>query len=88
MPVIKSVFKNVRSSERKRLVNLKTKEGFKTQMKEFNRLVSDKKGKEAEALAPKLYKSIDLAAKKHVISPNSAARKKSSVAKKLATPSK
>ncbi len=84
MPVIKSVFKNVRSSERKRLINLKTKDAVKGQLKEFNRFVANKQTKEAEAVLPKLYKAIDLAAKKHVISPNSAARKKANAAKKLA----
>ena len=85
MPVIKSVFKNVRVSERKRIVNLRTKDAYKTQLKEFNRLVGEKKLKDAEKLLPKVYKAVDMAAKKHVISANSAARKKSSLTKKLAT---
>lgn len=82
MPVIKSVFKNVRVSARKHLVNLKTKDGYRTKMKEFNRLFAEKKMTEVKALVPQLYKALDLAAKKHVISFNSAARKKSHIAKK------
>ena len=85
MPVIKSVFKNVRVNARKRLVNLRTKETFKSQIKEFNHLVVEKKIKEAEAILPKVYKALDMAAKKRVISANSAARKKSSLTKKLKT---
>lgn len=83
MPVIKSVFKNVRVSARKHLVNLKTKENFRSKVKEFNRLFTEKKMEEVKALVPALYKALDLAAKKHVISFNSASRKKSSIAKKV-----
>jgi small subunit ribosomal protein S20 len=81
MPVIKSVFKNVRSSERKRLVNLKTKESFKGKVKEVKQLVAAKKMSEAQAAA---FKALDMAAKKNVISANSAARKKSNLARSIA----
>lgn len=83
MPVIKSVFKNVRSSERKRLVNLKTKESFKGKLKEIKQLVIAKKADEAKKMLPEAYKLLDMAAKKNVISANSAARKKASLAKSL-----
>ncbi|MBI4836196.1 MAG: 30S ribosomal protein S20 [Candidatus Abawacabacteria bacterium] len=83
MPVIKSVFKNVRVNERKRVINERTKDGYKSKMKEFNRLLADKKMSAAEKLLPALFKAFDTAAKKNVISQNSAARKKSSATKKL-----
>lgn len=88
MPVIKSVFKNVRVNERKRLVNLKTKNAFKDEVKEIKQLLAAKKTAEAEKLLAKAYKLLDMAAKKHVIAPNSAARKKSSLARAIAAAKK
>ena len=84
MPVIKSVFKNVRSSERKRLVNLKTKESFKGKVKEVKQLVVAKKMSEAQKELAAAFKALDMAAKKNVISANSAARKKSNLARSIA----
>ena len=84
MPVIKSVFKNVRSSERKRLVNLKTKESFKGKVKEVKQLVAAKKMSEAQKELAAAFKALDMAAKKNVISANSAARKKSNLARPIA----
>ena len=84
MPVIKSVFKNVRSSERKRLVNLKTKESFKGKVKEVKQLVTAKKMSEAQKELAAAYKALDMAAKKNVISANSAARKKANLARSIA----
>lgn len=81
MPVIKSVFKNVRSSERKRLVNLKTKESFKGKVKEVKQLVAANKMSDAQKELPAAFKALDMAAKKNVISANSAARKKASLAR-------
>ncbi|OGC82115.1 MAG: hypothetical protein A2V81_03125 [Candidatus Abawacabacteria bacterium RBG_16_42_10] len=88
MPVIKSVFKNVRVNERKRLINLKTKNSFKNEVKEIKQLLLAKKIAEAEKLLPKVYKVLDIAAKKHVIAANSAARKKSSLARQIAAAKK
>ncbi len=88
MPVIKSVFKNVRVNERKRLINLKTKSTFKNEVKEIKRLLADKKPDDAEKLLPKAYKLLDIAAKKNVIAANSAARKKSSLARQIAAAKK
>lgn len=88
MPVIKSVFKNVRVNERKRLINLKTKSAFKDSVKEIKYLLTAKKVADAEKLLPKAYKMLDIAAKKHVIAANSAARKKSSLARAIAAAKK
>ncbi len=84
MPVIKSVFKNVRSSERKRLVNLKTKESFKGKVKEVKQLIAANKMTDAQKELPAAFKALDMAAKKNVISANSAARKKASLARAAA----
>lgn len=84
MPVIKSVFKNVRSSERKRLVNLKTKASFKGKVKEVKQLIAANKMTDAQKELPAAFKALDMAAKKNVISANSAARKKASLARAAA----
>ena len=50
-------------------------------IKQYKRLVAAKKLDEAKKLLPALQKSIDKAAKKGIIKPNNAARKKSRLVK-------
>lgn len=52
-------------------------------LKEYKKLVADKKPKDAEKLLPKLQQAIDKAAKRGIIKGNNAARKKSRLMKKL-----
>ncbi len=84
MPIIKSAIKRARQNEARRV----RRQPFKTQLKTVTRKFSDllMEGKKADAVAllPKLFKVIDTAAKKHIIHPNTAARKKSLAARMVA----
>ena len=84
MPIIKSAKKRMKQNE----VRRKRRQPVKTLMKTMIRKVSDtaKTGKKADVatLLPATYKAIDMAAKKNIIQKNTAARKKSNVAKMAA----
>lgn len=84
MPLTKSAIKRVRQDHvrHKRLVPYKT--SMKTMMKKLADAMKAGKKDEAVALLPKVYKSIDTAAKKKVIHANTASRKKSLVARLVA----
>lgn len=77
MAITKSAKKAIRVSARKRVFNLRRKKAFSDNVKQFKKLVTAKKIKEAEQLLPKAYQAIDKAAKRGVIKANNAARKKS-----------
>jgi len=53
-------------------------------VKDFLKLVSEKKKDEAQKMIPELYKNIDKAAKRGVIKKNNASRKKSRLSAKVA----
>lgn len=81
MPITKSAIKAAKQSEARRA----RRQPYRTQMKTMMRKVADlaKAGKKSEAAAmlPQAYKSVDLAAKRHIIHRNNAARKKSLLAR-------
>ena len=82
MAITKSAKKRIKSSAKKRVFNLRRTRVMKDKVKDFlNTVSSDKAG--AEKSLPELYKAIDKAAKRGVIKKNTAARKKSRLAKKL-----
>jgi len=83
MPIIKSAIRRVRVAERKRKVNLIKIRKYKELIKEFETLMAKGKTAEAKKLFPEVQKAIDLAAKKNIIHPKNAARKKSRLAKVL-----
>jgi len=78
MPITKSAKKALRQSFSRRARNLRRKNTYKAAVKELSKLASAGNKKGAEELLPKVYKSIDKAAKTNVISKNKAARLKSS----------
>lgn len=82
MPITASAKKALRQSLTRKARNLKRKNAYKNTFKEFRTLAATKKN-EAEKLLPKVYKSLDKAAKTGVIKANKAARLKSSAAKLL-----
>lgn len=87
MPVIKSVKKALRGSERKRKVNLVRKDTLKKTLKKMSKLVATKKADEAKAYMKEVQKALDKSAKTGVLKKNTASRKKSRIAaqvKKLA----
>ncbi len=86
MAITSSAKKALRASAKKRVFNLRTKAAIDTPLKQFRKLVLEKKLKEAKALIPTIYQALDKAAKKNFIKKNTASRYKSRVmaaAKKL-----
>ncbi len=88
MPIIRSAKKQLRQSITRRLRNNQSRRKLKDALKEFVTLVKQGKKSEAAATLPKAYKIIDTAAKKHLIHTNNANRKKSGLAKMVATAGK
>lgn len=81
MPIIKSAKKALRSSARKKVYNDRRRKAVKTVVKNIQKSVSEKSSAEAAKLLSLAYKEIDKAAKSGVIKKNTAARKKSRLAK-------
>ena len=85
MPITSSAIKaarqNIKRRERRQPFNTR----MKTAMRAFSDLVKEKKMEEAKKLMPSVYKAIDTAAKKNLIHRNNAARKKSLVARMVAS---
>jgi small subunit ribosomal protein S20 len=85
MPIIKSAIKRVRQSEKRRQRNLTAQRNYKVLVKEFDALIAGGKTAEAQKLFPQVQKALDLAAKKNIMHKNTAARKKSRLAKMMST---
>ena len=83
MPNIKSAIKRVNVIEKKTLRNNMIKSEYKTAVKGFEEAVSNNNVEEATKLFSVATKKIDQACTKGVIVKNTAARKKSNLAKKL-----
>ena len=83
MPNIKSAKKRVRIIEKKTLRNNMIKSGYKTAVRKFEEAVNAGNIDEAKVLLSNATKKIDQACSKGVIVKNTAARKKSSLSKKL-----
>ena len=83
MAITKSAKKAWRQSLKRRKRNLLYKEKIKNLIKEMRNLISQKNVEEAKKLLPQIYKILDKAAKVGVIKKNTAARKKSRIAKAI-----
>jgi len=83
MPITKSAKKALRQSLKRRARNITFKNKIKNLIKEVKSLVSQKKPEEAKKILPKVYKALDKAAKVGIIKKNTAARKKSRLAKAI-----
>lgn len=83
MPNIKSAIKRTKIIEKKTLQNNMVKSAYKTAIKKFESAIEAGEVKEAETLFVEATKKIDQACTKGVIVKNTAARKKSSLDKKL-----
>lgn len=77
MAIIESAKKAIRSSARKRAFNVVRKDAISSFVKQYKKLVADKKTAEALAFFPKVQQAIDKAVKTNYIKRNTAARKKS-----------
>ena len=83
MPNIKSAIKRVKVIETKTSRNNMIKTGYKSAIKKFEQAVESGNKEEATKLLSAATKKVDQACTKGVIVKNTAARKKSNMAKKL-----
>jgi small subunit ribosomal protein S20 len=88
MPITSSAKKALRASVHKAAFNLKRKDAISDAVKKIKKLIAAKNIKEAEAMLPVAFKAIDKACKTNLIHKNTAARKKSRLAKMIAKASK
>jgi small subunit ribosomal protein S20 len=84
MAITKSAKKRIKSSENKRVFNLRRLRTMKDEVKNFLKAITKKDSAGAEKALPTLYKAIDKSVKRGVIKKNNASRKKSRFAKKVA----
>lgn len=83
MPRRRTSIKKTRVDKKRRLHNLKIKQGLKKTLKKFQALLSAKNITEAKTLIKNIFSQLDKAAKKRVIHPNTADRKKSRLMRRL-----
>jgi len=83
MPIIKSAKKALRQNIKRQAKNKTRKQSLKSILKETRELAG-KKTSDAKKNLPAVYKALDKAAKIGLIKPNTAARKKSRIAKLIA----
>jgi len=80
MAITSSAKKAIRSSERRRVFNLRRRGALTDATKSLTKALAAKDVAGAEKLLPTAYKAIDKALKTGVIKPNTANRKKSRLA--------
>jgi small subunit ribosomal protein S20 len=83
MPVIKSAMKQLRKNIKAREKNALERDDVKKSIKMLEKSLKDKKIDDAKKQALSIYSKLDRMAKKNVIHPNKAARKKSQIMAKL-----
>lgn len=83
MPITTSAKKALRSSRRKREMNLRQKKLITDTVKKLRKLISEKNQKEATALFSQVQKVLDKGIKTGLLKANTAARKKSRFVKMI-----
>jgi len=83
MPILKSSIKAMRVSRRKNVINTRTRNKYKAELKTFRQLIASGKKDEAAKAMSKAASMLDKAVKKNVIHKNKASRLKSRMAKKI-----
>lgn len=77
MPIIKSAIKRAKQNTVRKARRLPYKTQMKTMVKKVTELAEAGKKADAAKLLPQAFKVIDTAAKKQILHPNTASRKKS-----------
>lgn len=77
-----------RVATRRHVFNIRRSKTMKDAVKDVSKLITAKKGTDAEKSLPALYKAIDKAAKHGTIKKNTASRMKSRITKRLKTATK
>lgn len=81
MPIIKSAIKRMNQNRKRRERRQPLKSLLKSQVKKAFDLIDAGKTEEAKKLVPYVYSVIDTAVKKKILHPNTAARRKSRIAR-------
>lgn len=84
MPLLKHAIKKMRQDQRRESRRLPQKSHMKAMVKKVVDLASAGNIEEAAKVLPLAFKAVDLAAKKHIIHPNTASRKKSRMSRLVA----
>jgi len=84
MPILISAKKRLRQNPKRRSINDRYRRTMKESIKLFTKAIDDKDVKAASEMLAKSYKAIDKSVKQGVIKKNTAARKKSNLAKMVA----
>ena len=77
MPITSSAKKALRQSKVKKSYNDRRKRLYRNAVKEFKKAITAKEFDKAKSLLPKVYKTLDKAAKSKTIAKNKASRTKS-----------
>jgi len=77
MPITESAKKALRQNKTRRAKNIKKITTFKSSVKDFRKLVTAGKKDEAKKMLPRVFQTLDKAAKSGVIKKNKASRLKS-----------
>jgi small subunit ribosomal protein S20 len=77
MPITTSAKKALRNSNRKRVFNMRKKDGVQGALKKFKKFVTEKNTKEAQKYLSQVQKTLDKAVKTGFLKKNTASRKKS-----------
>ncbi|MDD3345104.1 MAG: 30S ribosomal protein S20 [Candidatus Omnitrophica bacterium] len=83
MPRRRTSLKSNRVNKRKHTRNVKVKNQLKKTIKKFQELLAKKDSAEAKAFITKVFSQLDKAAKKNIIHPGTANRKKSRLTLRL-----
>ncbi len=83
MPITKSAKKALRQNKTRKVRNLRKITGYKAAVKDFRELVATGKKDEAKKTLPKVYQTLDKAAKSGAIKKNKASRLKSNTTRLL-----
>ena len=83
MAITKNAKKAHRTSQRKRIYNIRRKSALHDAVKAFKDTVQKGNAHDAEALLPQVYQALDKATKRGVLKPNAASRTKSRLVARL-----
>ena len=83
MPRRRTSLKSNRINKRKHARNLKIKQQLKKAIKKLQELLSEKNSGEAKTFIAKVFSQLDKAAKKNIIHPRTANRRKSRLMRRL-----
>ena len=86
MPRRRTSLKSNRVNKRKHTRNLKVKEQLKKTIKKFRELLTKENTGEAKVFISKVFSQLDKAAKKNIIHPATANRRKSRLMRRLSLP--